>query len=131
MLQDFKFRIGWQHFGSVAAEEQLGLGLGHLPSLRSVTVIGLDYFGNGEAKKKLEQEAAVHPNHPLRIHWRSRYVILHLGSIPLPCGVLITLQQTCVDQGLKTRESEGRRIHLPDVRESIASRRNWTLIGGL
>jgi len=72
MLQDFKFRVGWQHFGSVAAEEQLGLGLGHLPSLRSVTVIGLDYFGNGEAKKKLEQEAAVHPNHPLRIHWRSR-----------------------------------------------------------
>ncbi|KAK3118429.1 hypothetical protein QOZ80_9BG0698920 [Eleusine coracana subsp. coracana] len=74
MLQDFKFRIGHKQKGSVAIEDCLSLG--HLPSLRSVTVLGLYYFEDDDkatkrkvkaVRKKLEQEAAAHPNHPLCI----------------------------------------------------------------
>ncbi|CAN6339077.1 unnamed protein product [Urochloa humidicola] len=55
------------------------LGLGHLPSLRSVNVYGFFHLTDNKAivndkvitsmkmKKKLRHEAAVHPNHPLRL----------------------------------------------------------------
>ncbi|CAL4904868.1 unnamed protein product [Urochloa decumbens] len=78
MLQDYKFSIGREQLLSMAVED-LGLGLGHLPSLRSVTVYGLDIYNRDDeaiknkikgVKEKLEQEAAAHPNHPLRIHGR-------------------------------------------------------------
>jgi len=79
MLQDYKFSIGYEQLRSVAVED-LGLNLGHLTSLRSVTVRGLDvHYIGGEAiikdkvkgvREKLEQEAAAHPNHPLQIHGR-------------------------------------------------------------
>ncbi|CAN6215316.1 unnamed protein product [Urochloa humidicola] len=79
MLEDFTFRIEPEQFtsgGDGSSSNLEDLGLGHLPSLRSVTVLGLKYYGDDEATKdkvkgvreKLEQEAAVHPNHPLRIH---------------------------------------------------------------
>jgi hypothetical protein len=51
MLQDYKFRIGREQLGSVAIED-MGLGFGHLPSLRSVTVLGLlDFEDDDEATK--------------------------------------------------------------------------------
>ncbi|OEL16256.1 Disease resistance protein RPP13 [Dichanthelium oligosanthes] len=82
-LQDFTFNIDiereqfWSGGGSTTVDD---LALGHLPSLRNVTVLGrrYGYEGDDEATKekiksvreKLEHEAAVHPNHHLRIHWR-------------------------------------------------------------
>ncbi|RLN00473.1 hypothetical protein C2845_PM06G34860 [Panicum miliaceum] len=71
-LQDFTFYIGCRQLQRVVVED---LGLGHLPSLRSVTIEGLKYFKGDEARKdkikgglreKVLHEAAVHPNHPLR-----------------------------------------------------------------
>jgi len=65
MLQHYEFWIGRKQLGCVAVED-MGLGLGHLPSLQSVTA--LYYFGvepDETVREKLEQEAAVHPNHPL------------------------------------------------------------------
>jgi len=75
MLQDFAFYIGLKQLGKSVAVE--GLGLGNLPSLRSVTILGLPrvfgYFDEATKHKvkatreKLEKEAATHLNHPLRI----------------------------------------------------------------
>ncbi|CAM0147230.1 unnamed protein product [Urochloa decumbens] len=78
-LQDFKFNIA---SGSVVDDQ---LGLAHLPCLRSVTVLVTarpivtalghthhkasadDVSKDKVVREKLDHEAAVHPNHPLRI----------------------------------------------------------------
>jgi disease resistance protein RPM1 len=75
-LEDFTFNIGreqLQSSGGCATVDDLALD--HLPSLRSVTVSDLYLYRDYEAMKdkvksireKLEHEAVVHPNHPLRI----------------------------------------------------------------
>ncbi|CAN6171376.1 unnamed protein product [Urochloa humidicola] len=73
MLQDFTFRITPRDVWCTAVKD-IGLALGHLPSLRSVGVFGVHNVSDEyEATKrkiqaireKLEQEAAAHPNHPL------------------------------------------------------------------
>jgi disease resistance protein RPM1 len=76
-LEDFTFKIEREHLlGGGESTTVDDLALGHLRLLRSVTVMGLYiYEGDGEAtkdkiksaKEKLEYEAAVHPNHPLRL----------------------------------------------------------------
>ncbi|CAL4904875.1 unnamed protein product [Urochloa decumbens] len=74
-LEELSFRIDLEDFCSGTEFTVDNLALAHFPSLRSVTVC-LD----GELRvpkevtrsviEKLEHEAAVHPNHPLRIHFR-------------------------------------------------------------
>jgi disease resistance protein RPM1 len=76
-LEDFTFKIEREHLlGGGESTTVDDLALGHLRLLRSVTVMGLYiYEGDDEAtkdkimsaKEKLEYEAAVHPNHPLRL----------------------------------------------------------------
>jgi disease resistance protein RPM1 len=81
-LEDFTFNIRQDQFWSSCGESVAtvdDLALGHLPSLRSVAVAGLheDYEANEVCKRlreKLEHEAAVHPNHPLRIKIRVMYL---------------------------------------------------------
>ncbi|CAL4904870.1 unnamed protein product [Urochloa decumbens] len=94
-LQDLTFRTGrkqfWRRGGGGSTIEELGLG--HLPSIRSVTVLGLYGYGDDEARKdkvqsvreKLEHEAAVHPNHPLRIEFKQDDNKLWWSS-PLPAA---------------------------------------------
>ncbi|RLN27583.1 hypothetical protein C2845_PM05G01060 [Panicum miliaceum] len=68
--KDYKFNINTYQLRSVAVEDYMGLGLGHLPSLRRVAVRGLDEDDeDDEARKdkkvlmeKLKQEAAAYPN---------------------------------------------------------------------
>ena len=93
MLQHYEFWIGRKQLGCVAVEDR-GLGLGHLPSLQSVTA--LYYFGvepDETVREKLEQEAAVHPNHPLRVRVlrRVRIYILYMPSllVQFPCQSVI------------------------------------------
>jgi len=67
------------------AVEDMGLGLGHLPSLRSVTLIHNWDANTGKVyyvRKKLEQLAAVHPNHPLRIRCQVSRIILVMKEGP-------------------------------------------------
>jgi disease resistance protein RPM1 len=81
-LEEFTFNIRQDQFWSSCGESAAtvdDLALGHLPSLRSVDVAGLheDYEANEVCKRlreKLEHEAAVHPNHPLRIKIRVMYL---------------------------------------------------------
>jgi disease resistance protein RPM1 len=77
-LQDFTFNIELKQFwGGTGSATVDDMALDHLPSLRSVTVSSLHYFGGDEARKdkvegvrrRLEHEAAVHPNRPLRIRY--------------------------------------------------------------
>jgi disease resistance protein RPM1 len=75
-LQNFKFSVKPEHFWSGGGSTVDVLVLGHLPSLRSVTVT-LGFLHNREddtiksVREKLEHEAAAHPNHPLRILFTS------------------------------------------------------------
>jgi len=78
MLQDYSFWIGGFELLKSVAVEDMGLGLGHLPSLRSVTLIHCwkaNSYRVKRVREKLEQEAAVHPNHPLRIRCRPCYIM--------------------------------------------------------
>jgi disease resistance protein RPM1 len=70
-LQEFTFSIEVDEFRNGRLGPTVDdMVLSHLPSLRTVTVRGLDLWDcktNDRLKKlreKLEHEAAVHPNHP-------------------------------------------------------------------
>ncbi|CAN6352481.1 unnamed protein product [Urochloa humidicola] len=82
MLKDLTLRFWLEDFcggGDGALYTVDDLGLGHLPSLRSVNVYSFFHLSDNKAivndkvitsmkmKKKLRHEAAVHPNHPLRL----------------------------------------------------------------
>ncbi|CAN6348623.1 unnamed protein product [Urochloa humidicola] len=74
-LQDLSFRIDLEDFGSGGEFTLDDLTLDHFPSLRSVTVTLEGWTRvtkevRRSVREKLEHEAAVHPNHPLRIHFR-------------------------------------------------------------
>ncbi|CAO2044560.1 unnamed protein product [Urochloa humidicola] len=78
-LEDLTFSIGQEQLFSGVEFTIDDLALDHLPSLRSVAVHGLyGYDDDDDARKdkvesmreKLEHEAAVHPNRPLRIQYR-------------------------------------------------------------
>ncbi|CAN6344023.1 unnamed protein product [Urochloa humidicola] len=75
-LQHFEFQMEPRQFLSGGKFTADDLCLGHLPSLRSVTIYGLrlstyysEYRNNmvRSLKTKVEHEAAIHPNSPLRI----------------------------------------------------------------
>ncbi|CAN6357190.1 unnamed protein product [Urochloa humidicola] len=73
-LQDLSFRIDLEDFCSGSEFTLDDLALDHFPSLRSVTVTLEGWTRVTEevlrsVSGKLEHEAAVHPNHPLRIHF--------------------------------------------------------------
>ncbi|CAL4897521.1 unnamed protein product [Urochloa decumbens] len=81
-LQHFNFKLDLGQFLSGGKFTADDLCLGHLPSLRSVTVGGL-YHGEYENRddmvirtlrrdiyKKVDNEEAVHPNSPLDIYWK-------------------------------------------------------------
>ncbi|CAN6237156.1 unnamed protein product [Urochloa humidicola] len=70
-LEDFTFRIGPVQLRSGGESIIDDMALDHLPSIRSVTALGLYGYGDKvkSVREKLEHEAAVHPNHPLRIHY--------------------------------------------------------------
>ncbi|CAN6357217.1 unnamed protein product [Urochloa humidicola] len=78
-LQDLKLTLEPKQFLSGGEFTADDLCLGHLPSLRSVSIRGHSYvlLGNIETfhivnrklREKLEHEAAIHPNSPLRIKY--------------------------------------------------------------
>ncbi|CAL4897541.1 unnamed protein product [Urochloa decumbens] len=75
-LQHFKFSLEPKQFMSGGKFTADDLCLGHLPSLRSVTVGSLDDEEKDVVrilKKKVEHEAAIHPNGPLDIDYDTVY----------------------------------------------------------
>ncbi|CAN6352479.1 unnamed protein product [Urochloa humidicola] len=74
-LQELSFGIDLEDFCSGTEFTVDDLALAHFPSLRSVTVrlhcgLRVPEEVTTSVIEKLEHEVAVHPNHPLRIHFR-------------------------------------------------------------